>query len=84
MALAVGKRVGVLCGMWRAFVRGKHMVDREQAQWVEVVVLEDVDEDDASCELGGCACEGSGGGDMLMEQLDEFLCLARSLPACFI
>ncbi len=47
-------------------------------------VLEDVDEDDATCELGGCACEGFGGGDMLMEQLDEFLCPARSLPACFM
>ena len=38
MAFAVGKRVGVLCGMWRAFVKRRYVVDREQAQWVEVVV----------------------------------------------
>ena len=47
-------------------------------------VLENVDEDDAGCELCGCGCEGFGCGDMLMEQLDKFLCPARSLPACFI
>ena len=38
MAFAFGKRVGVLCGMWRAFVKRRYVVDREQAQWVEVVV----------------------------------------------
>ena len=38
MAFAVGKRVGVLCGMWWAFVKRRYVVDREQAQWVEVVV----------------------------------------------
>ena len=46
--------------------------------------LENVGEDDDACELCGCGCEGFGCGDLLMEQLDKFLCPARSLPACFI